>query len=80
MIDHNRAIVFGGWSGYHGLNDTYVLDMERWVWKLICLYSLILLLRTILYGCLGLASSKYSWFLFPCNTKPVTIVTAKPCN
>ena len=32
-IDHHRAVVFGGWSESGRLNDTYVLDMEKWVWE-----------------------------------------------
>ena len=40
-IDHHRAVVFGGYTGSSYLNDTYVLDMETWVWRCICLYILI---------------------------------------
>lgn len=33
-IDQHRAVVFGGWSGRNrcDIDDTYVLDMETWVW------------------------------------------------
>ena len=30
-IDHHRAVVFGGSTGKSYTNDTYVLDMEKWV-------------------------------------------------
>ena len=30
-IDHKRAVAFGGSTGSR-VNDTYVLDMETWVW------------------------------------------------
>lgn len=29
--------MFGGWTGSSELNDTYILDMETWVWKSTCL-------------------------------------------
>ena len=32
-IDHHRAVVFGGYTGTSVLNDVYVLDMEKWVWR-----------------------------------------------
>ena len=32
-IDHHRAVVFGGGTGTKALNDAYVLDMEKWVWR-----------------------------------------------
>ena len=43
-IDHHRAVVFGGYRYVQGdiyLNGTYVLDMETWVWKCMCLYILL---------------------------------------
>ena len=43
-IDHHRAVVFGGYTGssyLSWLNDTYVLDMETWVCRCMCLYILI---------------------------------------
>ena len=51
-IDHHRAVVFGGYRYLQGdiyLNDTYVLDMETWVWKCMCLYILICLLCAVLH-------------------------------
>ena len=44
-IDHNRVVVFGGFAGSSS-NDTYVLDMETWVWRCMCLYMLICILCT----------------------------------
>ena len=32
-IDQHRAVVFGGFTGNKETNDTYVLDMETWVWR-----------------------------------------------
>ena len=32
-VDHHRAVIFGGFTGSTELNDTYVLDMETWVWR-----------------------------------------------
>ena len=32
MIDHHRAVMFGGYTGSSKVNDTYVLDMKTWVW------------------------------------------------
>ena len=34
-VDHRRAVVFGGSLGGGKTNDTYVLDMETWVWRLL---------------------------------------------
>lgn len=45
MIDHHRAVVFGG-LGYGQLgyvNKTYLLDMDTWVWYLLintCSYNI----------------------------------------
>ena len=44
-IDHHRAVVFGGSSGSF-TNETYVLDMETWVWQCMCLYIIISLFCT----------------------------------
>ena len=53
-IDYHRAVVFGGYTGSSRLNDTYVLDMETWVWRCMCLYILInLSILYILFGCWG---------------------------
>ena len=38
-IDNHRAVVFGGYTGSSRVNDTYVLDMETWVWMCACLYT-----------------------------------------
>ena len=35
-IDNHRAVVFGGYTGTSRVNDTYVLDMETWVWRCVC--------------------------------------------
>jgi len=32
-IDHHRAVVIAGVTGWMPLNDTYVLDMQTWVWN-----------------------------------------------
>ena len=42
-IDHHRAVVFGGYTGSIRENGTYVLDMETWVCRCMCLYILICL-------------------------------------
>ena len=31
-ISPSKAALFGGDNGRHKVNDTYVLDMETWVW------------------------------------------------
>lgn len=48
-IDNHRAVVFGGYNGSYN-NDTYVLDMETWVWKCVCLYKTLCLLGSIKNG------------------------------
>ena len=32
-IDHHRAVVIAGVTGWVLLNNTYVLDMQTWVWN-----------------------------------------------
>ena len=52
-IDHHRAVVFGGYTGSYS-NDTYVLDMETWVCRCMCLYILInFSILYTLFGCWG---------------------------
>lgn len=31
LIDQHTAVLFGGYDGHEYRNDTYLLDMEKWV-------------------------------------------------
>jgi len=33
-IDQHRALLFAGYDGKKRHNDTFVLDMKKWVWQL----------------------------------------------
>ena len=50
-IDHSRAVVFGGLTRNSRLNDSYILDMETWVWKLWCMCTCIIYIHIVRLVC-----------------------------
>ena len=36
LIDQHKAVLFGGYDGHEYRNDTYLLDMEKWVYACYC--------------------------------------------